>query len=186
LNATRLILIAGVSATLVLDPSQVSAQPAPRFLHSTSSTDGAHPCGGLVLSRKTLFGTTSGGSGGYWGQGTVFRVGTDGRDFAVLHRFTPLSGATQPTNTDGAYPAAGLVLSNRALYGTAPEGGNAGCGTIFKVNTDGTGFAVLHHFTAGGSNDRDASFMRVAPPPGTGTSVSENSLSGHRSLTALR
>ena len=34
--------------------------------------------------------------------------------------------------------------------------------------------------------DREARFIRVAPPPGAGPSLSENSLSGHRSLTALR
>jgi len=104
------------------------------------------------LSGKTLFGATSGGAGGFWGQGTVFRVNTDGKGFAVLHRFAPFNDAAHPTNSDGAYPAAGLILSGRTLYGTAAEGGNAGCGTIFKVNTDGTGLTVLHQFTAGGSN----------------------------------
>jgi uncharacterized repeat protein (TIGR03803 family) len=114
--------------------------------------DGAYPCGSLVLSGKTLFGATSGGAGGFWGQGTVFRVNTDGKGFAVLHRFAPFNDAARPTNSDGACPAVGLVLSGRTLYGTAAEGCNAGCGTIFKVHTDGTGFTVLHQFTAGGSN----------------------------------
>ena len=104
------------------------------------------------MSDKTLFGATSGGAGGFGDRGTVFRVNTDGKGFALLHRFTPFNDAAHPTNSDGAYPAAGLVLSGRTLYGTAAEGGNAGCGTIFKVNTDGTGFTVLHQFTAGGSN----------------------------------
>src|SRR6266481_1072267 len=53
---------------------------------------------------------------------------------------------------DGAYPFAGLVLSNNTLYGTASQYGSSGNGTVFKLNTDGTGFATLHSF-AGSPND---------------------------------
>ena len=34
------------------------------------------------------------------------------------------------------------------LYGTAVEGGTSGIGTLFAVNTDGSGFTNLHSFTA--------------------------------------
>jgi len=47
-------------------------------------------------------------------------------------------------NSDGAFPAAGLVLSGKTLYGTAQAGGSAGGGTVFSINTDGTGFTRLH------------------------------------------
>jgi len=50
-------------------------------------------------------------------------------------------------NTDGANPNAGLVLSGNTLYGTAAAAGSAGAGTVFAVNTDGTGFRILHSFT---------------------------------------
>src|SRR5207244_4360019 len=40
------------------------------------------------------------------------------------------------------------LLSNNTLYGTAKIGGSSGVGTVFKVNTDGTGFTNLHSFTA--------------------------------------
>src|SRR6185312_12277021 len=43
----------------------------------------------------------------------------------------------------------GLVLSNNVLYGTTQFGGVTGYGTIFKINTDGSGFATLHFFTNG-------------------------------------
>jgi uncharacterized repeat protein (TIGR03803 family) len=42
-----------------------------------------------------------------------------------------------------------LALSGNTLYGTTFAGGNSsqGKGTVFKVDTDGSGFAVLKHFT---------------------------------------
>jgi uncharacterized repeat protein (TIGR03803 family) len=44
----------------------------------------------------------------------------------------------------------GLVLSGNTLYGTTARGGSYdGRGTVFKVNTDGTGYTNLHIF--GGS-----------------------------------
>ena len=50
-------------------------------------------------------------------------------------------------NSDGANPRAGLILSGNTLYGTASNGGTSGNGTVFAVNTDGTGFTNLHSFT---------------------------------------
>ncbi len=41
----------------------------------------------------------------------------------------------------------GLILSGNTLYGTTYGGGTNGNGTVFAVNTDGTGFTVLHTFT---------------------------------------
>src|SRR5438093_686676 len=52
-------------------------------------------------------------------------------------------------NFEGANPNAGLILSNNTLYGTAADGGSSGHGTVFAVNTDGTGFRILHDFTGG-------------------------------------
>src|SRR5262245_42383197 len=44
-----------------------------------------------------------------------------------------------------------LVLLSNTLYGTAYYSGNYYGGTIFKIKTDGSGFAVLRQFTR--SND---------------------------------
>ena len=85
--------------------------------------------------------------GGSSGNGTVFAVNTDGTGFTNLHSFTAKSGLAS-TNSDGAYPSAGLILSGNTLYGTANGGGSSGNGTVFAVNTDGTGFTNLHSFTA--------------------------------------
>jgi uncharacterized repeat protein (TIGR03803 family) len=49
----------------------------------------------------------------------------------------------------GAHPMARLALSGTTLYGTAQRGGDNE-GTGFKLNTDGSGLAVLHSFTAHG------------------------------------
>src|SRR5207237_1102571 len=66
--------------------------------------------------------------------------------FRTLYSFTGLD--TNHFNSDGAYPYAGLILSGNTLYGTATGGGSSGNGTVFAVNTDGTGFTNLHSFTA--------------------------------------
>ncbi|HZL78639.1 MAG TPA: choice-of-anchor tandem repeat GloVer-containing protein [Candidatus Limnocylindrales bacterium] len=112
-----------------------------------TNSDGAFPNAGLILLGNTLYGTAS--SGGSPGSGTVFAVNTNGTGFTNLHTFTAASGAyPNLTNTDGVAPAAGLVLSGNTLYGTAQFGGSAGNGTVFAVNTNGTGFTNLHVFTA--------------------------------------
>jgi uncharacterized repeat protein (TIGR03803 family) len=112
-------------------------------LHSfISDSDGAYPYGGLILSSNTLYGTAY--NGGSSGAGSVFAVNTDGTGFTNLHNFTALVSGT---NSDGAYPRAGLILSGHTLYGTALAGGRSGNGTVFALNTDGTGFTTLHSFT---------------------------------------
>ena len=60
-------------------------------------------------------------SGGSSGNGTVFAVNTDGTGFTNLHSFTAAStnGLIPSTNSDGANPEAGLILSGNTLYGTA-------------------------------------------------------------------
>jgi uncharacterized repeat protein (TIGR03803 family) len=108
------------------------------------NSDGAEPSAGLILSGNTLYGTASLGGGS--GNGTVFAVNTDGMDFTNLHGFTAVSGSG--INSDGGTPYAGLILSGNTLYGTAAYGGSSGEGTVFAVNTDGTGFTNLHSFTA--------------------------------------
>ncbi len=129
------------------------AQPAassavPIILHSFSGApnEGASLYDQLVLSGNVLYGTTY--LGGNTNEGTIFKLNLDGTGFMVLYDFTARSGASL-TNSDGAYPYAGLILSNGVLYGTASAGGSSGFGTVFKVNTDGTGFATLHSFNGG-------------------------------------
>jgi uncharacterized repeat protein (TIGR03803 family) len=117
---------------------------------------GTMPLAGLVASGNTLYGTTFYGNNQTLNvQGSVFKVNTDGSGFTNLHVFSPtaillpISYAFQdgPTNADGNGPSWGsLVLSGNTLYGTTTDGGASGEGTVYAVNTDGTGFANLHSF----------------------------------------
>ena len=113
------------------------------YRRGNTNSDGASPNAGLVLSGSTLYGTAL--SGGTKGNGTVFKINTDGTGFTNLHNFTALVGGT---NSDGVQPYNALVVSGSTLYGVAYTGGNFGVGTVFKVNTDGSGFMTLHSFTA--------------------------------------
>jgi uncharacterized repeat protein (TIGR03803 family) len=110
-----------------------------------ANSDGALPWGGFVLSGDTLYGTTSAGGSG--GSGVVFSVKTNGSTFTVLHNFAPMDWVSA-TNSDGAIPFGGLLLSNDTLYGTTTAGGFGGRGTIFSMQTSGPDFNVLHHFSA--------------------------------------
>jgi uncharacterized repeat protein (TIGR03803 family) len=110
-----------------------------------TNRDGVTPAG-LILAGNTLYGTAS--FGGNSGFGTVFKVNTDGTAFTTLHNFPPTSGFYPAlTNSDGAVPSAGLVLCGTALCGTATDGGRSGNGSIFRINTNGTGFEVLYNFS---------------------------------------
>jgi uncharacterized repeat protein (TIGR03803 family) len=117
-------------------------------LHTFSGgSDGGWPyTGPLILSGNTLYGTTmrGGSASGNSGNGTVFAVNTDGTGFTNLHIFTATN--SQLINTDGAAPSGGVILSGNTLYGTTVFGGSSGNGTVFALNTDGTGFTTLHSF----------------------------------------
>jgi uncharacterized repeat protein (TIGR03803 family) len=77
----------------------------------------------------------------------------------VTYTLTGFSGAedstvvTDPTgqpfeNADGMTASGPLLqASDGKLYGTTSAGGTDGRGTVFRLNTDGTGFEVLHTFT---------------------------------------
>ena len=115
----------------------------------TGDSDGANPSASLILSNNVLYGTAS--SGGSSDAGTVFALNANGVGFANLHSFTAPANDSFGfyTNTDGAHPLAGLLLSGGILYGSANNGGTSGHGTVFAVNTDGLGFATLHSFSSG-------------------------------------
>ena len=57
----------------------------------------------------------------------------------ILHSFIGGAG-------DGASPWGSLTLSDSKLYGMTYVGGSSNSGALFGMNTDGTGFGLLHNF----------------------------------------
>lgn len=119
-------------------------------LHSFASLDtnwdnseGAQPYGDLILSNGILYGTAM--KGGPAGSCAIFAINTDGTGFRTLYAFSAMSLSQE--NSDGAAPRGGLVLSGNTLYGGAYLGGSFGGGVIFGLNTNGTGFKVVHTFS---------------------------------------
>jgi uncharacterized repeat protein (TIGR03803 family) len=120
----------------------------------SGGTDGAWPETALLQgSDGYLYGTTSGGN---TNAGTVFKVSTNGSNFAALHAF---SGAA-----DGATPYGALIQDGGGyLYGTTFGGGTNADGTVFKVDTNGIALVTLHAF-----DGSDGSY------PGTGLTQGSN------------
>lgn len=119
-------------------------------LRMASYNQGGNSPVGLTLERDgMLYGVTL--LGGWNGQGTVFKMGIDGRGFKTLHEFhetTPRNNV----NDDGARPAAAPVLGrDGALYGTTNIGGKFGDGVLYRLATDGKRFDVLHRFQRSGA-----------------------------------
>jgi uncharacterized repeat protein (TIGR03803 family) len=84
-----------------------------------------------------LYGTSY--NGGSNGQGSVFKVGTNGA-VTTVYSFT--------NGVDGYFPVGGLVLgTNDMFYGVTFGGGNPGPGTVYQVTTNGV-LTVLHTFYA--------------------------------------
>jgi uncharacterized repeat protein (TIGR03803 family) len=139
----------------------------PLYRGGVSSSDGAVPSAGLVLSGNTLYGTTT--TGGSFGGGTVFAIHTDGAGFTNLYSFSLDYGTSRELALKSR-----LVLSNNILYGTTIAGGSSSNGTVFALNTDGTGFTNLHSFSSllgAGTNSDGAA-------PHAGLVLSSNTLYG--------
>jgi len=97
-------------------------------LHSFNGKDGSGPYATLFeASDGRVYGTAS--TGGASNAGSVFVIDKSGTGFALLHSFNV---------ADGAYPRAGLIeASDGYLYGTAPGGGSANNGVIFRIAPGG-------------------------------------------------
>jgi len=103
--------------------------------------DGSLAYGGLVSDSTRLYGTTAYGGVNYYG--TIFSVNTDGSDYTHLHNFSAFTG-------DGIAPVASLISNGSRLYGTTIYGGATGYygGVLFALNNDGSGYTILHDFSA--------------------------------------
>jgi uncharacterized repeat protein (TIGR03803 family) len=106
----------------------------------------------MQASNGFLYGTSY--SGGSNASGTIFKLNKDGSQYAILHEFVGTNvHAFMGTNGDGARPLGAMVEGRDGiLYGTTTGGGDYsadtfwGAGTVFKINKDGSGYAVVHRF----------------------------------------
>src|SRR5205814_1878838 len=108
--------------------------------NASGSIDGAYPWAHTVQTQAGMNGT------GTTGQGTVFRVGRDGSSFSTIYEFQD-----NANEQDGYCPTAGLVQGNDGLlYGVTSAGGGGSntaiAGTLFRLDTGGGNFQVLHRF----------------------------------------
>ena len=92
--------------------------------------------------------------------GTIYRIGTDGAGFEVVHHFD---------GTTGERPnSAAVEGSDSKLYGTTGTGGTNKAGVIYSIDKNGDNYATLHHF-----NSADGEF-----PYGTLLEASDGRLYG--------
>ena len=123
------------------------------LLHAfDSGTDGDAPTGRLLqASDGRLYGTTQAGAGGGGDGnacnvscGSLYGIGTDGSGYTLVHVF---AGG----RNEGSSPMGIMQSSDGKFYGATIEGGGTGCargcGTLYTVALDGSGFATLHAFT---------------------------------------
>jgi uncharacterized repeat protein (TIGR03803 family) len=93
-------------------------------VHAFSGNDGSTPAGGLQLfADGMLYGTTT--NGGSEGFGTVFRFSPVEGTFESLVSFSFFEG--------GKLPASGVIETPAGVFGTTPNGGPGGLGTLFRL-----------------------------------------------------
>jgi uncharacterized repeat protein (TIGR03803 family) len=123
------------------------------ILHHFDGYDGKSPSPNLVLVEGTLYGTTL--NGGLSECGTVYRLSTNGTQFSVLKR---------DFSSDEQGTWGGVIFSADKLYGTTWGGGTpTSCGTIFALNTNGSGYTTLHQFVEAAGRAPMGSLLAEGP-----------------------
>jgi uncharacterized repeat protein (TIGR03803 family) len=108
-----------------------------QVLHTLISTEGQNPRAGLMqTSDGKLYGTSI--SGGPSAGGSIYALNADGTGFTVLKSFSSAS-STEGYDPYQVVPALG---SDGRLYGGNYLISGVTGGTIWSINTDGTGFKV--------------------------------------------
>jgi len=117
-----------VSGPIKIRPDGSGFQVLHRF--GTSVGDGYGGYGLTLGLDGALYGATSGG--GIHGDGTVYRITTDGTEYSILHHFR------HETNTVALPRASLLRTDDGVFFGTSEAGGGANAGTIFSVRANGS------------------------------------------------
>jgi uncharacterized repeat protein (TIGR03803 family) len=109
------------------------------ILYNFNYSNGANPYGSLIQGTDgSFYGMTA--RGGSSGGGTIFKFNSDGTGYSILLNFN---------NSNGADPQSTLIEgTDGVLYGMTFSDGSADAGTVFKINTDGSGHSILHIFNS--------------------------------------
>jgi uncharacterized repeat protein (TIGR03803 family) len=101
------------------------------------SGDGRYPYGSVTLSGNKLYGMTY--DGGWWGDGTIFSINTNGSNYQQLYGF-------EDTHTSGEDPYGDLTIAGNMMYGMTEDGGFNYDGMIFAIDTNGSNFSDIADF----------------------------------------
>lgn len=104
-------------------------------LANLNGSNGNYAFSKLIIGQDgLLYGTTH--SGGTYNTGTIFRIGRDGSNFAMLYSFGS-------NTTDSRHPGYGQLFqaADGKLYGTTLHGGSEGVGTLYSFDP------ITFHFT---------------------------------------
>jgi uncharacterized repeat protein (TIGR03803 family) len=138
---------------------------APVVIHGFDSNSSGSTL--LAGAAGTLYGTDP--NGGANSSGAVYSLMPDGSQYTPLYSFSALDPSSG-TNSDGSLPTGSLLQqSDGSIVGETQLGGSNNTGVVYKVNSDGTGFTVLHSF----GNGADGAY-----PGGGLTAGSDGSLYG--------
>ena len=107
-------------------------------LFSFSGANGSDPIASLTLSGSTLYGMTY--EGGSHGDGTIFSINTNGTSFQNLYSFSETGSLASGNLGD-------LTVSGSMLYGLTRFGGTFSDGSVFSINTNGSGYQDLYSFS---------------------------------------
>lgn len=134
-------------------------------LHSFNNyyEEGTVPYGGLIKAADgILYGGTY--TGGRFGNGTIYKCTTAGI-FTVIHHFR---GALE--GWDAYRKLVQGYGTDKNLYGINYQGGVNGYGSIFKIDTAGKNFQVIHYF---GGPDGEYPGCTLAVEGDTGTNTTK-------------
>jgi uncharacterized repeat protein (TIGR03803 family) len=101
------------------------------------------PTGSLISDGTYLYGMTNGGPPS--SKGNIFKIKKDGTGYTNLHAFGSIT-------SDGTQGKGDLYYDGTYLYGMTEYGGTGtacggtGCGAIFKLKPDGTGYTIIYNF----------------------------------------
>jgi len=140
--------VAALAVILILMPNSWAASHE-NVLHTFNIATAGDPVSGLAMDASgNLYGTTRLGGPGSCGEGcgVVFKLSKNsngGFTYSVLHIF---AGAL----SDGGNPFGAPMLDSAGnIYGTTTDGGEAGCGIVYRLSpTSGGKYeeTILHSF----------------------------------------